>query len=69
MSTLVAEMSVADLRELIDEVLEERLGEILGDPDEGLNIRPEVRKQLLRQMNRVQRGEYGLLLSEIPDGS
>lgn len=67
MSTMVAEMSVADLRELIDELLEEKLGEILGDPDEGLTIRPEVREQLRRQMDRVKRGEYGVPLSEIPD--
>jgi hypothetical protein len=67
MSTMVAEMSVADLRELIEELLEEKLGEILGDPDEGLTIRPEVREQLLRQMDRVQRREYGVLLSEIAE--
>jgi len=67
MSTMVAEMSVADLRELIDELVDEKLGEILGDPDEGLPIRPEVREQLLRQMACVQDGEYGVPLSEIPD--
>lgn len=67
MTTMVAEMSVADLRELIDELLDEKLAEILGDPDEGLTIRPEVREQLLRQMGRVRRGNYGVPLSEIPD--
>jgi len=67
MSTMVADMTVADLRELIDELLDEKLGEILGDPDDGLTIRSEVREQLLRQMDRVQSGEYGDPLSEIPD--
>lgn len=67
MSTMVAEMTVADLRELIDELLDEKLGEILGDPDRGLTIRPQVREELLRQMDRVQKGEYGVLLTEIPD--
>lgn len=66
MSTMVAEMSIADLRELIDELLDEKLREIVGDPDEGLTIRPEVREQILRQMSRVRRGEYGLPLSEVP---
>jgi hypothetical protein len=64
---MITEMTVADLRELIDELIDERLGEILGNLDDGLTIRPEVREQLLRQMDRVERGECGVPLSEIPD--
>lgn len=67
MGTTVAEMDVADLRELIDRILEEKLEEILGDPDAGLTIRPEVREQLVRQMERVREGDYGVPLSEVPD--
>ncbi len=67
MSTTVAEMSVVELRELIDELVEEKLEELLGDPDEGLTIRPEVRAQLLRQMERVKHGDYGIPLADIPD--
>jgi len=66
-SNTIAEMSVAELRDLIDEVIEEKLEEVLGDPDAGLAIRPEVREQLLQQMKRVRKGDYGVPLSEIPD--
>jgi len=67
MNTAVVQMSVAELRELIDQVVEDKLEEILGDPDAGFTIRPEVRKQLTRQMERVRRGDYGVPLSEVPD--
>ena len=63
MTTTVAQMSVDELRELIGEVLESKLEQMLGDPDAGLAVRPEVRDQLLRQMERVQRGDYGVPLS------
>jgi hypothetical protein len=39
--------------------MEERLTELLGDPDEGMEIRPSVRKKLLQQMKRVAEGERG----------
>jgi hypothetical protein len=67
MSPTVAEMSVAELRELFDELLDEKLEEFLGDSDAGLRVRSDVREQLLRQMRRVRRGEYGVPLSGIQD--
>lgn len=67
MSTIVAKMSVAELRELIEELLDERLEAILGDPDYGLRIRPEIREQLLRQKERVRQGDYEIPLSDLPD--
>ncbi len=67
MSVKVAEMKVTDLRELIDELIDERLEELLGDPDSGLELRPEVRARLLQQMESVRLGEYGIPLTELPD--
>lgn len=66
MSTSVTDMSVAELRRLIDEVVDEKLEKLLGDPDVGLTVRPEVREQLLRQMERVRAGDRGVPLSELP---
>lgn len=67
MTTTVSELSIAELRELVGQILDEKLEEILGDPDAGLRVRPEVREQLLRQMERVRQGELGVPLAEIPD--
>ena len=40
--------------------IEEKLTELIGDPDEGLPIRKSLRDRLLRQKALVDRGDYGL---------
>jgi hypothetical protein len=47
----VKDLSVEELRSLIGEVIEEKLFELLGDPDEGQEIRPEIRDRLLSGLN------------------
>ncbi len=55
----VAELTVDELRDLmhsvIEEVLEEKLG-LLADPDEGLEIRPEVLQSLETYLAGSRRG-------------
>lgn len=46
------DLSVEDFRALIGDVVEEKLRELLGDPDEGLELRPEVRERLLNRLNQ-----------------
>lgn len=67
MKVRVGEMSVAELRELLDDLLEEKLLVFLGDPEAGLAVRPEVMEQILAQMESVREGEYGIPLSELQD--
>ena len=67
MNTTVAKMDVDDLRELIGELVDEKLEEILGDPDSDLKIRPELRARLVHQMERVQEGDFGATLAELTD--
>jgi hypothetical protein len=55
----VARMSKEELREMIEASIEQKLLEILGDPDEGLEIRKSVRERLLRQKKAVAKGERG----------
>jgi len=52
-------MSRDELKELIEVTLEQKLLELLGDPDEGLEIRKSVRERLLRQKKAVAAGERG----------
>ena len=42
----VKELTVEQLKMLIDEAVEDKLAEILGDPDEGLELREEVIQKL-----------------------
>jgi hypothetical protein len=58
-------MTVAELRDLIGEVVEERLSALLGDPDEGLQLRPEVVERLHEQIASVERGERGVPAEDV----
>jgi hypothetical protein len=48
----VRELSVEELKALIGEVVEEKLREMLGDPDEGLALRPDIQERLLKSLNQ-----------------
>jgi predicted house-cleaning noncanonical NTP pyrophosphatase (MazG superfamily) len=45
----VKELSVEQLKTLIEDTVEERLQEYLGDPDEGLEVRQEVINKIKAQ--------------------
>ena len=55
----VAQMTRGELREMIETIVEHKLLELLGDPDEGLPIRKAIRDRLLRQQQAVASGERG----------
>ena len=59
MNVAIAQMSRDELKEMIAITVEEKLLELLGDPDEGLEIRKSVRDRLLRQQKAVVAGERG----------
>ena len=61
----VAQMTKEELREMIEWVVEEKLVELLGDPDEGLELRESIRQRLLRQKRAVANGERGEPLEEV----
>ena len=42
----VKELTVEQLKILIQEAVEEKLQELVGDPDQGLELREEVRQRL-----------------------
>ena len=65
MHTTVAQMTKDELREMIETTVEQKLLELLGDPDEGLPVRKSVRVRLLRQKQAVARGERGEALEDV----
>ena len=50
---------------MIGETVEEKLIELLGDPDEGLTVKRALRARLLRQRRKVASGERGESLSDV----
>lgn len=65
MARIVAEMTADELKRLVGLAVEEKLIELLGDPDEGMVLRESLRKRLLRQKRAVAKGERGELLEDL----
>ena len=49
---------------MVEATVERTLVEMLGNPDEGLEIRDDVRKRLLRQREDVTAGQQGQPLDD-----
>ncbi len=65
MSATVAQMTRDELQELIGAVVEQKLVELLGDPDEGLPLKKALQDRLVRQMAAVAEGERGEPLEDV----
>ena len=59
MATKVAQMTKGELQEMIGSTVEQKLLELLGDPDEDLHLKKLVPDRLLRQKQAVATGERG----------
>lgn len=65
MTELVSQMTKEDFREMISALLDEKLTELLVDPDEGLVLRDEIRESLIRQREAIARGELGKPIEDV----
>ena len=65
MAKTVAEMTAEELHELVGSAVEQKIVELLGDPDMGLELRSDVRKRLIRQKRAVAKGERGEALEAV----
>ncbi len=48
MNTKIQDLSLEELKIFIDETVDKRLEERLGDPDVGLEVKPEIIKKIRR---------------------
>jgi len=60
-----SELSRDDLSRLIGEVVEEKLLELLGDPDEGMVLRKEAQARLRRTLEAQRAGKRGVPIQEV----
>ncbi len=65
MASTVGDMSPADLREMLEDLLEEKLSELIHDPDQGLEVRASLRRRLQAQKTRTAAGERGRALEGV----
>ncbi len=61
----VKELSVEQLKALIQEAVEEKLQEILGDPDQGLELREEVKERLRHSLAAMESGNEGIPIGQV----
>lgn len=61
----VKDLTVEQLRTLIQEAVEEKLQEVLGDPDWGLELREEVKERLRHSLAAAERREKGIPIEEV----
>ena len=69
MANTISGMTPTEFRALVESVVEEaverKLAELLGDPDEGLQVRKSIQERLLRQQRAVQTGQRGRSLADV----
>jgi hypothetical protein len=61
----VKDLTVEELKLLIQETVAETLHTLLTDPDQGKELKPEVKQQLLNSLKRTQAGEQGVSAEEV----
>lgn len=61
----VKALTIEELKLLIQETVAEAIQSLLIDPDEGKQVKPEVKQQLLNSLLRTQAGERGISAEEV----
>ena len=61
----VKELSVEQFKGLIQEAIEEKLEELVGDPDLGLELREEIEERLRSSLAARQNGQKGVPIDEV----
>jgi hypothetical protein len=65
MSVKVAELTVDELAQIIQEAVEQKLMEMLGDPDEGLELREDVKARLRRSLEGERQGAKTIPVQDV----
>ena len=65
MTTTVAQMTTDELSEIMGAIIEKKIIELFGDPDEGFVLTESLRSRLLRQKKTTAKGERGELLDDV----
>jgi hypothetical protein len=61
----VKELTIEQFRNLVQEAIEEKLEEIIGDPDLGLELREEIKERLRSSLAAKHGGEKGIPVDEV----
>jgi hypothetical protein len=59
MPSVIVHISKKEFGQLVSTAVEQKLVELFGDPDDGLELKEDLRKRLIRQRKSVAKGERG----------
>ncbi|MFA6978126.1 MAG: hypothetical protein WC209_02285 [Ignavibacteriaceae bacterium] len=62
-TSTLAQMTKKEFTKILSNVVEQKLIELYGDPDEGLIIKDRLRKRLVLQKKATSKGDRGVDLS------
>ena len=65
MMRTIKDLTLEELKSVIGEVVEEKLREMLTDPDAGLSLRPEIRERLLKDLQEPQQDGRNISAAEL----
>ncbi len=65
MSTEVLQITVEDLRRIVDEMVEEKLAVLFRDAEDDLEFTDELKEILARQDERIEQGDRGESLADV----
>ena len=60
-----SKFTLDDIKEYVDELVEEKLLHILKDPDEDLELREDIKARLKKSLKSQADNEKGILLEDI----
>lgn len=65
MSVKVSQMTDVELRQMIGEIVEEKLMVLLGDEEDDLPLKEDLRRRLLGQIEKTGNGERGEAFEDV----
>ena len=65
MSTTTLDLTAEELTVLVKNIVDERIIELIGDPEDGLEVSDELKERLLDQRKQADSGDYGIPLEEV----
>lgn len=65
MNTEVLQITVNDLRRMVDEMVEEKLAILFKDAEDDLELTDELKEILVRQNERIKQGDRGEALEDV----
>ncbi|CUT05333.1 hypothetical protein [Candidatus Chrysopegis kryptomonas] len=61
----VSDLTVGELVEIIEDIVERKIYELVSDPDEGLELKPEVVERLKKSFEETKSGVRGIPAEEV----